>query len=100
VGKEAREVTKQDYIDELQEGLDELLGNLEDPFMRGQYIALEYAKDLARNIRPYCLGRSNHKVNVSLTWEQARRVQELLTKGELDKTIYTKIERGMANIES
>lgn len=91
-------MTKQDYIDELQEGLDELLGNLDDPFMRGQYIALEYAKDLARNIRPYCAGKSSHKVNVSLTWEQAKRVEALLGKGELDKMIYNKLERAMAEV--
>lgn len=88
-------MTKQDYLDELQEGLDELMPNLEDPFFRGQYIALDYAKDLARRIKPYGARKTAKSICVTLTAEQAKYLSGLLGNGALDRLIRGKITKGL-----
>lgn len=88
-------MTKQDYLDELQEGLDELAPCLEDPFLRGQYIALDYARDLAKRINPYGTRKDARTICVRLTGEQARQILDLLGNGALDRLIRGKITRGL-----
>lgn len=88
-------MTKQDYIDELQGDLEELLPNLEDPFFRGQYIALDYAKDLAKRIKPYGTRKTAKSVSISLTAEQAKYLSSLLGNGALDRLIRGKITKGI-----
>ena len=82
-------------MDELQEGLDELMSNLEDPFFRGQYIALDYARDLAKHIRPYGTRKTARSICVSLTAEQAEYLSGLLGNEALDRLIRGKITRGL-----
>lgn len=88
-------MTKQDYLDELQGDLDELIGCQEDPFFRGQYIALDYARDLAKHIRPYGTRKTARSICVSLTAEQADYLSGLLGNGALDRLIRSKITRGL-----
>ena len=88
-------MTKQDYLDELQEGLDELMTSLEDPFFRGQYIALDYARDLAKHIRPYGTRKTSRSVSISLTSEQAKYLDGLLGNGALDRLIRGKITKAV-----
>ena len=88
-------MTKADYLNELQEGLNELANCLEDPFYRGQYIALDYAKDLASSIKTRVPYKYSKNVNVSLTKEQARFLLEALGGGEMERAIKTKLERGI-----
>lgn len=88
-------MTKQDFIDELQGDLEELLPNLEDPFYRGQYIALDYAKDLAKRIKPYGARKTAQSVSISLTKEQADYLGGLLGNGALDRLIRGKITKGV-----
>lgn len=88
-------MTKQDYLDELQEGLDELMPSLEDPFFRGQYIALDYARDLAKHIRPYGTRKTSKSVSISLTSEQAKYLDGLLGNGALDRLIRGKITKAV-----
>lgn len=91
-------MTKADYLNELQAGLDELLFCQEDPFYRGQYIALDYAKELAKTIRTRVPYKYSKNVNVSFTKEQARFLAGLLGNGELEKAIKAKLERGLERL--
>ena len=88
-------MTKQDYIDELQGNLDELYSSLDDPFFRGQYIALDYARDLAKHIRPYGVRKTARSVSINLTGEQAKYLDGLLGNGALDKIIRGKITKAV-----
>ena len=88
-------MTKQDYLDELQEGLDELMPSLEDPFFRGQYIALDYARDLAKHIRPHGTRKTSRSVSINLTSEQAKYLDGLLGNGALDRLIRAKITKAV-----
>ncbi len=88
-------MTKQDYMDAIKEDMDELLDRQDDPFFRGQYIALDYARDLARLIRPYGTRKTTQSVSISLTEEQAKYLSGLLGNGELDRLIRGKITKGV-----
>lgn len=88
-------MTKQDYIDAIKDDMDELLDRQDDPFFRGQYIALDYAKDLAMRIRPYGIRKTSRSVSISLTAEQAKYLSSLLGDGALDRLIRGKITKGM-----
>ena len=88
-------MTKQDYIDTLRGDIDELYPNLEDPFYRGQYIALDYARDLAKHIRPYGTRKTAKSISINLTKEQADYLDGLLGNGALDRLIRGKITKGV-----
>ena len=88
-------MTKQDYIETIKDDMDELLDRQDDPFFRGQYIALDYAKDLAMRIRPYGTRKTSRSVSISLTAEQAKYLSSLLGDGALDRLIRGKITKGM-----
>jgi hypothetical protein len=88
-------MTKQDYIETIKDDMDELLSRQDDPFFRGQYIALDYARDLATRIHPYGTRKTARSVSISLTAEQAKYLSSLLGDGALDRLIRGKITRGM-----
>ena len=88
-------MTKQDYIDTIKEGMDDLLDKQEDPFYRGQYIALDYARDLAKHIRPYGTRKTAKSISINLTKEQADYLDGLLGNGALDRLIRGKITKGV-----
>ena len=88
-------MTKQDYIDAIKSDMDELLDRQEDPFFRGQYIALDYARDLAKHIRPYGTRKTSKSVSISLTSEQAKYLDGLLGNGALDRLIRGKITKAV-----
>lgn len=91
-------MTKQDCLDELKEALDELLACQNDPFCRGQYIALDYARDLVKDIRPYVARKTSSSVYISLTKEQAGYLSSLLGNGPLDRVIRAKITRSVNDL--
>ncbi len=86
-------MTKQDYMDAIKEDMDELLDRQDDPFFRGQYIALDYARDLARHIRPYGTRKTAKTMEIRLTPEQERHLESLLGDGELDRLLRIKLTR-------
>lgn len=93
-------MTKQDFIDELTACLEEIFPCMEDPFFRGQYIALDYARDIARKIRPYTARKTSKSVSISLTGEQAKYLSSILGNGALDRVIRGKITKGLNELWS
>ena len=88
-------MTKQDYMDELKRAKAEAEASESDPFHRGEAIALDYALDLAKDIRNHVSYVYSKNVNLSFTMEQAKYLTTLLGEGPLDALILKKIERGM-----
>ncbi len=78
--------------------MDELAPCQDNPFYRGQYIALTYAKEIAASIRIHVPYKYSKNVNVSFTKEQAKFLLETLGDGELERAIKAKLERSLERL--